>query len=171
MCLIHSLIDFGIFLVVDNITKLFITYSRSVEFLFELYHEEKMMNCFILKFRAENRYSILLYECLLLGLISIFMFTYDHIPYILILLVFVQSVGSMLSEIPILDVKRTLRNVLRDCFEVVKFLLDKLWLNVRNRFSKMTYSVKPTRQVMPHQWKYNYPLKPIEDLRSERVSK
>lgn len=163
LTLMNIFLDFLLYLIVDNITKLIIlqqTYvsHRSFSFLF-------LMHWAFLLFRKERRFDILISECLFLGFLVGFLSVYHHIPWLLIFLLIIQIIGSIASETRFDDIRRFFRLISEFIGLIFRSLFRWIIDRLRSWSRRRTKKVQP----IPPEWKYNYHLKPIRDLRLEQV--
>lgn len=123
---------------------------------------KKNKNVFLFFFRREQRFDILIFECFVLGVFVAVISVYHHFPSILIVLLFIQIIGSISTEKTFDDFRRLFRSIV----EIFRLLFQQIFNSLIKRISIR----RPKKiQPIPQQWKYNYHLKPIRDLRLENV--
>jgi hypothetical protein len=113
-----------------------------------IYSKKKKINEFL--FRKENRFDILIYECMFLGFLIGFISFYHHITYILLCFLFIHIIGTLYSEKGIEKIKTIItifRNIIR-----------------HDSSSKVVITKK-----LPDEYLYKYHLKSTNDLRFEQV--
>jgi len=117
-------IEFLIYLSIDNITKFLVISNRK-----------------------QNRFYILLYECIFLGFMIGFISLYYYIPYVLICFLLIHILGTLYSE------------------KDLKKLIELIHLF---RLNQTTSKKKSTKKI-PKEYLYNFHLKPTNDLRLQQV--
>ena len=147
------LVDFFLYLIVDNITKFFIINNR---WEFDLFTKKKSAYLF----RRENRFDILISECLLLGFLIGFISFYHHITYVLIVLLFIHIIGTIYTE------RRfdLIRNGLKIFIEFFRLIFNRLF-----KRSSTNSKIVITRKL-PEKYLYTYHLKPTNDLQLQQVN-
>jgi len=101
----------------------------------------------IILFRKENRFDILIYECIFLGFLIGFISFYYYIPCILITFLLIHIIGTIYSE--------------KNFSKIIKYLYEKIF----HRSSSKIFEIKK----IPKEYQYNYHLKPTNDLQLQQV--
>jgi hypothetical protein len=167
--LFNILFEFFLYLIVDNLTKIFLIKNRleSLKNFFFLAIEKKSMFLFMYLFRRENRFDILISECFLLGFLIGFISIYHHITYVLIVLLFIHIIGTLYTERRFDLIGNGLRSSIQILIEFFRLIFNRLFTSLFNRSSP---KVVVTRKL-PEKYLYTYHLKPTNDLRLQQVEK
>lgn len=141
---INFLFDLIIYLIIDNITKFLVSRTK---YWFEWIHFLNK-NCLCL-FRRESRLDILIYESMCLGFVIGFLSLYYYIPYGLIGFLFIHLIGTIYSE-----------------RKSGKF--GEIFQNFYPQRTPVKVSEKA--KSIPKEYRYNYHLKPSNDIRLQQVN-
>ena len=111
------------------------------------------------EFRAENRFHILIGECLCLGFLVGFVSSYFYFPSILVVLLSIHIFGTLYSE---KGFHRLIQLILYTPRRLIHSLSQ---ISVHRSTNKSTKKPK----TIPQKYLYNYHLKPTNDLRLQHV--
>ena len=118
-------------------------------------------------FSKENRFDILIYECLLLGFLIGFISIYHHITFLLIFILFIHIIGTLYTEKRFDIIKKGLRTLSQVVIGIFRLIFNRLSNYLFHRSSPKVLITKK----LPQKYLYNYHLKPINDLRLQQVKK
>ncbi|CAF2740628.1 unnamed protein product [Rotaria sp. Silwood2] len=145
--LLNNIIEFIIYLIIDNITKFLLINNRH-----------------------ENRFDIFVYECLVFGLLIGFISLYHHITFLLIFLLLIHIIGILYTEKRFDIIKNGFQIFshifIQICRSVIKHLYNFISNYIINRSSPKPIITKR----LPQECLYSYHLKPINDLRLQQPS-
>jgi hypothetical protein len=120
-------------------------------------------------FRKENRFDILLYECMLLGFCIGFISIYHHITFVLILLLLIHIIGTLYTEKRLNIIPQGINSFIHISFELFRLLINRFYRFILNHiFRRSPPKVLITKRI-PQQYLYNYHLKPTNDLQLQQV--
>jgi ABC-type iron transport system FetAB permease component len=114
-------------------------------------------------FRRENRFDILIFECLLLGFFIGFISFYHHITYVLLVLLFIHIIGTLYTEKRFNVIKQGILTLSHVFIEICRLIINRI-----TRRSPSKPKVLITKKL-PEKYLYNYHLKPTNDLRLQQV--
>ncbi|CAF3544673.1 unnamed protein product [Rotaria socialis] len=141
--LINILVELVIYLIIDNITK-----------------------CIVAQKKKENHFDILLYECLFLGFLIGFISFYYHVPYVLVCFLCFHTLGTIYSAKGFTKIIATIKII----FQLLGRLIKYLCIKIANLFSRSSSLKTLEQNKIPKQYKYNFHLKPTNDMRLQQSS-
>lgn len=103
-------------------------------------------------FRRENRFDILVYESMFLGFVIGYLSLYYYIPCILIVFLLIHLIGTIYSERNSGKIK-----------EIFKLFYERFIRRTPTKASEKPKSI-------PKVYRYNYHLKPSNDIRLQQVT-
>ncbi|UJR13837.1 hypothetical protein I4U23_000848 [Adineta vaga] len=138
---LNLIFELLLYLFVDNITKLFII------------NNEK-----------ENRFNILINECMFLGFLIGFISIYSHITYLLISFLLIHILGTLYTEKRFDILKYGIKILFSIWITIWRSILIHFYNFILKNFIQRTPSKILTPQKVPQQHLYSYHIKPINNV-------
>jgi len=119
--------------------------------------------------RKENRFNILIYECMFLGFLIGFISTYYHITYVLIFVLLIHIIGTLYTEKRFGIIIKGIKRLIHISIELFRLVIDRLFNFFLNHLVRRSSSKVLITKPIPQKYLYSYHLKPTDNLRLQQV--